>query len=76
LEAEKGRAEYERIRDESRRSQPDPGMGMVSRFGEPRDQYWTLRRDRHSGEARYVPERGNQFVEHVYDVFDVLREDD
>jgi hypothetical protein len=52
LGAEKGRAEYKRIRAESRRFQPDPGMGMVSRFGEPRDQYWTLRRDRHSGEVR------------------------
>jgi hypothetical protein len=76
-ESEVGTAEYERIRGESR-GRPRPDLVEVSRFGEPLDQYWIERRDRHSGEVRYVPDDGsrNPFVMHAYDIFDVLREDD
>jgi hypothetical protein len=77
LGAEKGRAEYERIRAESRRYQPNLDLAGVSRFGEPQDQYWALRRDRHSGEVRYVPDDGlrNEYVVSDYDIFAVLRRD-
>jgi hypothetical protein len=47
--------------------------GGGSEFGRPQDRYWTLQRDRHSGETRYVPERGNQYVVSDYDIFAVLR---
>jgi hypothetical protein len=74
-EDEVGREEYERIRRESiGRPRPDPD-GPVTR-GSPPDQYWTAQRT-WTGEVRYRPDDGsrNPFVTHVYDVFDVLRED-
>jgi hypothetical protein len=66
----------ERVRSEARaeaqamRRPQDPGPS-------PPDQMWTAQRT-WTGEVRYRPDDGsrNPFVTHVYDVFDVLREDD
>jgi hypothetical protein len=59
----------ERTEDMPRR-RADPGP-------EPRDQHWQEQRGC-DGVTRYRPDDGsrNPFVTHVYDVFDVLREDD
>jgi hypothetical protein len=79
-ESEVGPAEYERIRAQSiGRPRTDPAAGTLPalRYGSAPDQRWTERR-LWNGETRFVRDDGsrNPFVTHVYDVFDVLREDD
>jgi hypothetical protein len=58
-----------RAEAQATRRPQDPGPS-------PRDQHWSEQRT-WTGEVRYRPDDGsrNPFVTHVYDVFDVLRED-
>jgi hypothetical protein len=78
-EDEIGTAEYERIRSESMgrpRSGGSAGSLPALPYGSAPDQRWIERRG-WDGITRYVPDdgRSNPYVQHVYDVFDVLRED-
>jgi hypothetical protein len=79
-ESEVGSAEYERIRRESmgrpRLVEPPAGSLPALPYGSAPDQQWVERRG-WDGITRYVPDNGrrNPNVTHVYDVFDVLRED-
>jgi hypothetical protein len=79
-ESDVGTAEYERIRQESMgRPRPGPVAGTLPAlsYGSAPDQRWVERR-LWNGETRFVLDdvRSNPNVRHVYDVFDVLREDD
>jgi hypothetical protein len=80
-EAEVGSAEYERIRAESigrpRLVEPAAGRLPALPYGSAPDQRWVERRT-WTGETRFVRDDGsrNPNVTHVYDVFDMLREDE
>jgi hypothetical protein len=78
-EDEVGTAEYERIRAESiGRPQPVEGsLPALPYYGSAPDQRWTERRT-WTGETRYVLDDGgrNPYVQHQYDIFDVLRRED
>jgi hypothetical protein len=79
-ESEVGPREYERIRAESigrpRLVEPQAGSLPALPYGSAPDQRWSAQRG-WDGVTRYVPDNGgsNPNVSHVYDVFDVLRED-
>ena len=79
-ESEVGSAEYERLRAESigRPRLVEPGASLPALpYGSAPDQRWVERRG-FDGVTRYVPDNGqsNPNVSHVYDVFDVLKEDE
>ena len=78
-EDEVGHAEYERIRQESigrpRLVEPAAGSLPALPYGSAPDQRWSAQRG-FDGVTRYRPDNGSSSnVTHVYDVFDVLRED-
>jgi hypothetical protein len=70
-ESEVGPEKYKQIREASR------GAGEPDAYAPSTAQSWTAQRH-WNGEVRYQPDdgRSNPNVTHVYDVFDVLKEDE